>query len=114
MPEPNPKVLLEAFADLTNPVKFKRLQLIVGNIGISPREFPTEVQDMLMRLDMDGIEIWTQPEHVPVPLIDDVWKSERYVRDMLSSNHCKYPDRDRWLALFVKVRYPHLYRHLVR
>lgn len=108
------RITLDTTAQISDPVCRARLKIAALNIGISHREWPTAIQDMLMQLDLDGTEIWTQPERVPIPLIDDIWKSERYVRDFLASETCEYPERGKWLLLYFKVMKPRIYRHLVR
>ncbi len=114
MPQPKRSVLLDTTAQVSESACHARLQIAVRNSGISDRDWPTEIQNMLLRFYLDGTEIWTQPEHIPIPLIDDIWKSERYVRDFLASNCSEYPERDKWLLLYFKVVKPNIYRHLVR
>ena len=114
MNQPKRRVLLDTTAQVSKPACHARLQIAVRNSGISDREWPTEIQNMLLRLDMTDSEIWTQPEHVPTPLIDDIWKSERYVREFLASETCEHPERDKWLLLYFKVMKPRIYRHLIR
>lgn len=114
MNKPKRRILLDTTAQVTDPICRARLKVAARNIGISDREWPTEIQNMLMPLDYENVEIWTQPECLPVPLIDDVWKSERYVRGFLASETCEYPERDRWLLLYFRVMMPRIYRHIVR
>lgn len=114
MPQNNHSVSLDTTAQVSEPACLARLQLVVRNSGISDRDWPTEIQSMLLRLDLNDTEIWTQPERIPIPLIDDIWRSERYVRDFLASERCEFPERDRWLLLYYKVMKPEIYRHLIR
>ncbi|MDX8353973.1 hypothetical protein [Cognatiyoonia sp. IB215182] len=114
MDQPKRSIRLDTTARVSDPICRARLKIAASNIGISDREWPTEIQNMLMQLDHENVEIWTQPERMPVPLIDDVWKSERYVRDFLASETCEYPERDRWLLLYFKVMMPRIYQHIVR
>lgn len=72
------------------------------------------IQDMILRMYLRGIGIRTQPENLPYPLIDDIWKSDRYVRDFLASDTCEHPEKQKWLLLFYKMEKPHIYRHLIR
>lgn len=114
MNQPKRRVLLDTTAQVSDPVCHARLKIAVRNSGIGDREFPTAIQDMLLRLYLSGTEIWTQPERLHVPLIGDIWKSERYVREFLASETCEYPERDKWLLLYFKVMKPRIYRHLIR
>lgn len=114
MNQPRRSVLLDTTAQVSEAACRARLKIAASNSGISDREWPTAIQDMLMYLDANGIEIWTQPERLPIPLIDDIWKSERYVREFLASDDCEHPERDKWLLLYFKVMQPRIYRHIVR
>ncbi|MBO9466720.1 hypothetical protein J7443_15865 [Tropicibacter sp. R15_0] len=108
------RLLLDTVAQTSDPVFHARLQLIIANLGISQREFPNELQDMFRDLDGEGVELWTQPEHLPYPLIDNEWKSERWVGEFLTLEPGIDPHKVRWLALYVRLKFPKLYRHLLR
>lgn len=110
-----PRMLLAPTAIVSNQAVFRRLQLILRNLPISDRSAPDLIQDMIRDFDRDGIELYRPEERVPYPLIDDAWDGdERYLRKFLTLDGCKYPERDKWLLLLVKIRYPHLYLHLLQ
>ncbi|WP_195819422.1 hypothetical protein [Roseobacter sp. MH60115] len=115
MPNNTKEFLLELTEVVANDVIFKRAQLIFRNLPITDRALPDLIQDLLRDLDGDGVELWKPKEFVPYPLIDNVWAGdERYLRKFLALDRCKYPERDKFLFLFLKIRYPNLYRHLIR
>ena len=112
--KPAPKFTLATNAQLKNPPYCARLKLAVANMEISDREWPTEIQDMLLQVDMQNGQIWTAPEQVAIPLIDDVWGDERFVRRFLASETCEHPDKVRWLDLYFRVKHPRVARHFGR
>lgn len=114
MRSPNPKLFLASIAQLKRSSYFLRLQTAVRNSGISERDWPTVIQDTLLHLDMRGARIFTAPEPYPTPLVDDVWKSERYIGDFLAASSCKYPDRDRLIDLYFRVNAPQIAKHFDR
>ena len=92
-----------------------RLKLAVRNTGIGGREFPTAIQHMFLRADMRGIEFrYATEERFPIPLVDDVWCNERYVRVFLASEVCEFPEKDRLIDLFFRVEMPNIARHFGR
>ncbi len=92
-----------------------RAKIVIESLGLTSRKLPDNIQDMLLRFDMRDVELWTQPELVPVPLIDDEWAGdERYLREFMKNEECKYPLRDRWIFLYLSVEFPELYRHVIR
>jgi len=109
------KMFFETEKMLTNPVFDARLKLVVANSSISDREWPNEEQDLFRDLDGKGIQTWTQSEHIPFPLIDTAWGGNaRWVRQFLKNKPGEHPDRVRWLALYVAIKWPEVYRHLIR
>lgn len=111
---PAPKFTLATNAQLKNPSYYARLKLSVANMDISDREWPTAIQDMLLQIDMQDGQIWTAPEQVKIPLIDCVWRDERFVRRFLASETCEHQDKVRWLDLYVRVKHPRIARHFDR
>ena len=111
---PAPKFTLATNAQLEKPSYIARLKLATANSGISDREFPTAIQDMLLEIDMQKGEIWTAPEKVEIPLIDDVWGDERWVRRFLESDDPVSASKLCWLALFFSVKFPLIARHFDR
>ncbi|MEL6201919.1 MAG: hypothetical protein AAFR39_06120 [Pseudomonadota bacterium] len=115
MSSQNRKIFLETTANITKPAFHARLKIVVNNTGISEREWPDQIQNLIRDLDGKAVSLWTQPEHVPYPLIDDAWGgNERWVREFLKSGPRDHPDRVRWLALYVSLNWPEVYRHLLR
>lgn len=80
-----------------------RLKLAVRNTGIGQRDWPTAIQDMFLRADMQGIEFqYANGERFDIPLVDHVWcGNERFVREFLASDACKHPAKDRLLDTFL-------------
>ena len=79
-----------------------RLKLAVRNTGIGQRDWPTAIQDMFLRADMQGIEFqYANGKRFEIPLVDDVWRNERYVREFLASDACEHLQKDRLLDVFL-------------
>ncbi len=114
MPKPTRCELLETVALICDPVFHARLQIVIVNSGIIERDWPNELQDLFRDLDGEGVELWPQPEHLPYPLIDNEWKSEWWTREFLTVEPGIAPQKVRWLALYVRLKWPKLYRHLLR
>ncbi len=112
--KPNPKFHLAATVQLRDPHYFARLQMAAAGCGISDRDFATAVQDMLLRIDMQDGEIWTTPERVEIPLIDEAWSDERYLRRFLEAKTCEHPQKARWIDLYFRVTHPQIARHFGR
>ena len=111
---PTPKFTLMPNAQLEQPACQARVRLATENIGISDREFPDLIQDMLLEIDMQNGEIWTAPEKVDIPLIDDEWPDIRFVRRFLESDEPVSAQKLRWLVLFYQVKFPDIARHFDR
>lgn len=93
---------------------FRRAQMILRNLPISDRAIADKVQDLIRDLDGNGYELWRPEEREPWRLIDDVWNGDpRYLRKFLKLDRCVYPERDKYLFLLIKLRFPNVYRHLV-
>ena len=108
-------VIVAKDEDLRRRSYFLRLQLAVRNAGISDREWPTVIQDMFLRADMRGTVFqYESKEPFPIPLVDDVWRNERYVREFLASGECEYPQKDRLIDLYFRVEMPNIARHFGR
>lgn len=115
MPETIQKLFLEPTAVVEDQANFRRAQLIFRNLPVSDRTLPDSMMDVFRDLDGEGVQLWAPEEFVPYPLIDTAWDGdERYLRKFLSFDRCKYPQKDKYLFLFLKVRHPNLYRHLIR
>jgi hypothetical protein len=93
-------LLLAPRSFLEDPLYRERLKRILREIGVSQRDFPTFVQDMLLYADMNGILIVRK---VGTPLVDDVLKDERYLRLFYSSLICKNYAADSLLELAVRL-----------
>ena len=101
--------------ELKSPPYFKRLQLAVRNTDLGERDWPTAIQHSLMIADMRGTVFqYATREHFPIPLIDDVWGNERYVREFLAFDECKYPAKDRLIDIFFRIEMPEIARHFGR
>lgn len=111
---PAPKFTLATNAQLKKPSYVARLKLATANCGISDRDFPTAIQDMLLEIDMQNGEIWTEPERVDIPLIDDEWSDLRLVRRFLESDDPISASKLRWLDLFWRAKFPLIARHFDR
>ncbi len=114
MPETNLRRYLDTTAQVSNEVFDARLKLIMRNFIHGSREMPNQLQDLILWIDMQGLEIWCPEERVEFPLIDDIWGSERFTRDFLSMEPGEEPEKVKWLALYFKLKHPELYRHLIR
>ena len=111
MIDPTLKLQLATTAQINDPVYRARLQLVWRNLDISPRTAPTKIQDEMMWFDLSGRQFWLPSERYFVPLVDDIFPNERYLRDFLSSDHCLNPEADKLLDLFVRLKYPRIARH---
>ena len=101
--------------ELRRPSYRNRLKLAVRNTGIGQREWPTAIQDMFLSADGRGIGFrYICGKSFPVPLVDDVWDNERYVREFLASEVCEYPEKDRLIDLYFRVMMPDIARHFGR
>ena len=101
--------------ELRQPSYRNRLKLAVRNTGIGQRDWPTAIQDAFLRADMRGVRFqYASGEYFPIPLIDDVWLNERYVREFLASRKCAFPDKDRLIDLYFRVEMPNIARHFGR
>ncbi len=105
------ELLLATTAQINDPVYRARLKLVWRNLDISPRVAPTELQDAMMWFDLSGGQFWLPSERYYVPLVDDVFPNERYLRDFLNSDHCINAEADKLLDLFVRLKYPRIARH---
>lgn len=92
-----------------------RMKVAVQNVDIGSREWPTEIQNMFLYVDMRGIKLrYANGKPFAIPLVDDVWKNERYVRLFLESDFCEFPEKDRLIDLYFRVTYPDIARHFGR
>lgn len=89
---------------------FARLQNTVRSFPISEREWPTKIQNMLLKIDMQGGRIMTAPEPYPIPLIDDL-APERFIRDFLAAETCEDLEVARIVDLYFRALYPRIARH---
>lgn len=89
---------------------FARLQNTVRSFEISEREWPTKIQHMFLKVDMQGGQIVTAPEPYSIPLIDDL-AHERFIRDFLAAEECENFEIARIVDLYVRVLYPRIARH---
>ena len=80
------------------------LKFAVRNADISQREWPTAIQDKFLEADGLGLEYRTAcGKPFPIPLVDDVWGNERYVREFLASEACEFPEKDRLIDLYYRT-----------
>lgn len=108
-------VIVAPDEDLRRPSYRNRLKLAVRNIGIGQRDWPTEIQNMFLRADRRGTVFqYESKAPFPIPLVDDVWRNERYVREFLASEECEYPQKDRLIDLYFRVEMPNIARHFGR
>ena len=108
-------VIVATDEELRRPSYRNRLKLAVRNTGIGQRDWPTAIQDMFMHADMRGIQFRrASGKPFPIPLIDDVWCNERYVREFLASEACTYPEKDLLIDLYFRVKFPSVARHFGR
>lgn len=92
-----------------------RLKIAVLNTRIGQRDWPTAIQDAMLKAYLSGAQILTNAgEPFEIPLVDDVWGNERYVREFLASEGCMYPEKDRLLDLFFRLEMPDIARHFGR
>ena len=114
MATPGLRRYLDTTAQVSDHVFDARLKLIMRNFVHGSREMPNQFQDLILWIDMQGLEIWRPEERVKLPLIDDIWGSERFTRDFLSMAPSEEPEKVKWLALYFKLKHPELNRHLLR
>ena len=101
--------------ELRRPSYRNRLRLAVRNTGIGQRDWPTAIQDMFLHADLQGVEFqYANGERFDIPLVDDVWRNERYVREFLASEVCEHPQKDRLIDLVFRVEMPDVARHFGR
>ncbi len=90
--------------ELIDPAYRHLLKFAVRNSGISQREWPTAIQDMFLEADGLGFEYRTvSGEPYPIPLVDDIWGDERYIRDFLAAEVCEHPEKDRLIDLYFRT-----------
>ena len=109
-------VLVASDAELCSRSYRNRLKMAVRNTGRGQRDWPTSIQDALLYADMKGIELrYPCGARFAIPLVDDVWNgNERYVREFLASETCKFPEKDRLIDLYFRVMMPDIARHFSR
>ena len=91
---------------LANPENRIRLQWRVFREGIAQRDWPTVIQDDMREADELGVRLQHAPVRFEIPLVDDVFPHERYVRDFVNgAGACLAADR--LIALHFQIR-----RHL--
>ena len=108
-------VIVATDEELRRPSYRNRLKLAVRNTGIGQRDWPTKIQNMFLRADMrDTVFQYESKEPFPIPLVDDLWRNERYVREFLASRECEYPQKDRLIDLYFRVEMPEIAKHFGR
>ena len=101
--------------ELRRPSYRNRLKLAVRNTGIGQRDWPTAIQDMFLRADMQGIEFrYASGERFEIPLVDDYWPDERHIRTFMASEACEHPVRDRLIDCFFWTEMLNATRNLRR
>lgn len=75
------------------------LQDYVRSQKLSERDWPTAIQEMFLRAYLRGVLFQYAPMRFEIPIVDDVWGNERYVRSFLRDRHCRYPAKDRLIAI---------------
>lgn len=110
MKKPTPTYQLASDEQLLKHSYFSRLQNTVRSFPISEREWSTKIQNMLLKVDMQGGRIMTAPEPYPIPRIDDL-APDRFLRDFLASQECKDLEIARIVDLYFRVLYPRIARH---
>lgn len=65
--------------------------MVNGDKKMTQRGCPTYMQDILLAADMKGITLVREYE---IPLVDDVFPHERYLRDFKNSDKCLNPAAD--------------------
>ena len=105
-----PTFQLASNEQLMTPSYFARLQNTVRSFPISEREWPTKIQNMLLKVDMRGGRILTAPEPYLIPLIDDL-AHERFIRDFLAAEECEDLEITRIVDLYYRVLFPRIARH---
>lgn len=108
------KYFLPSTSEVTRPVFDARLKIVLKSLGVTDRDMPTLIQDLILKIDMQGGAIWRPAEFVEPVLIDDVWGNPRFLREFMKSQPGAHPEKTKWLAFYVMMEHPHLYRHLVR
>lgn len=92
-----------------------RLKMAVRNTGFSHREWPTHVQDGMLHAYLKKIDLrYASGKVFDISLVDDVWRNERYIREFLKSEDCKYPEKDRLVDLYFRIMHPDIARHFGR
>ncbi len=110
MKKPTPTYQLASIEQLMRKSYFARLQNTVRSFEISEREWPTKIQNMLLKIDMEGGQIVTAPEPYPIPLIDDL-AHERFIRDFLAAEECEDFAVARVVDLYCRALFPRIARH---
>lgn len=108
------KYFLPSTLEVTEPAFDARLKMILKSLGISDRDMPTLIQDLILKIDMRGGVIWRPAEFVEPVLIDDVWGNPRFLREFMSAPPGANPEKVKWLAFYVMIEHSRLYRHLIR
>lgn len=104
MPKEKRSVVLATNEELFDLSYRLGLKVAVINRGIGQRDWPTEIQHALLRADIEGVEIrYENGDLFEIPLIDCVWKNERYIRIFLASTRCEHPERDALIDLYFKL-----------
>lgn len=114
MPETQRVYTVASDQELRSDSYRNRLKVAVRNEAISQREWPTVIQDMFLEEDGRGTRYQFAPLPYEVPLIDDLWSSDRFVRTFLLSQGRKNLVAERPLDLFFRVKRPEIARHFGR
>lgn len=86
------------------------LKEAVAGTNIGEREWLTKCADALLRVDMEDGKIWRPMEPYPIPFVDEVIPTDRYMRDFMRSDQCEYPERDKLIDLYFRVFAPEIAR----
>ena len=116
MPKVQKSVVVATDEELGKKSYRNRLKLAVYNAGIGQREWPTMIQDAMLRACIEEIELrYANGREFVIPLVDDVWEgNERYVREFLVSRECIHPEKDRLIDLYFRIMMPDVARHFGR
>ena len=113
--KPNKIITVATDAELQDLVARRRRKLAVRNTVISQRQFPTEIQDMFLKAYLLGITFQYAPAPFDIPFVDEVWADDdRFIGKFLSSDTCEFPEKERLIDLYFRVKMPDIARHFLR
>lgn len=85
-----------------------KLQWSVFRAGIGQRDWLTVIQDDMRRTDELGVHLQYAPVPFEIPLVDDVFPHDRYIREFMNDTVGVSLEADRLIDLHFRIRRHHM------